>query len=296
MTTTEIHTAIERTTAFFEGRHTRTGVLARRVAGHPRREDTELTEHLVRAIRRKTRIDGSVNGSLMDTAWAAWELLELGCQADHAAVVRTSGFMLQTEDRDGHFGEGCDEERHVGHRCRHFLSGFFSPGAWDHPAAPLEFPSGLRIDDEQGARFALSCYALRSVLRAGADRGSAVRRHVDSLLSLSALWEEDGGWAPDLVMGALGALAYAPIDYRSKVVGLARRILGRQQNDGSWTNTHAFHALKMLLGLTGPEVAVAARRAAPALIRLQTNEGAFDPTGNEEQALIALRVLLLAER
>ncbi|MDH3570534.1 MAG: hypothetical protein OER89_10145, partial [Gemmatimonadota bacterium] len=172
----------------------------------------------------------------------------------------------------------------------------FSPGSWDHPTAPLEFPSGLRIDDEQGARFAVSCYVLRSVLRAGADRRSAVRRHVDSLLSLSALWDEDGGWAPDLVMGALGALAYASIDYRSKVVGLGRRILDRQQNDGSWTNTHAFHALEMFLGLTGPEVVVAARRAAPALIGRQTPEGAFDPTGNEEPALIALRVLLLAER
>jgi len=294
--TTEIRTAIERTTAFFDGRHTRQGVLARRCVGHPRPEDIELTEHLVRAIRRKTRIDGSVHGSLMETAWATWELLELGCQADHAAVVRTTGFILQTEDREGHFGEGCDDERHERRCCRHFLSGFFSPGSWDHPAAPLEFPSGLRVDDEQGARFAVSCCVLRSVLRAGADRRSAVRRHVDSLLSLSALWDEDGGWSPDLVMGALGALAYAPIDYRSKVIGLARRVLNRQQNDGSWTDTHAFHAVEMLLGLTGPELAVAARRAAPALVEQQAPDGAFDPTGNEEQALIALRLLLLAER
>lgn len=292
---TGFRTAIERTTAFFANRHTRPAVLARRVAGRPQRQDVELTEHLVRAIRRRTRIDGSVDGSLIATAWAAWELLELGCQADHAAVVRTTGFILQAEDRDGHFGEGCDDERHARHCCRHFLSGFFSPGSWDHPTAPLEFPSGLRIDDESGARFAVSCAALRVVLRAGLDRSSAVRRHVDSLMSLSTLWAEEGGWAPDLVMGALGALAYAPIDYRSNVIGLGRQILGRQLDDGSWASTQPFHAWETLLGLTGPEVAVAARRGAPALIQRQTEAGAFDPTGNEEQALIALRVLLLAE-
>ncbi len=54
--------------------------------------------------------------------------------------------------------------------------------------------------------------------------------------------------------------------------------------------------LEMLIGLTGPEVAVAARRAAPALMAQQTARGTFDPTDNEEQALIALRVLLLAQK
>ncbi len=294
--TTEIRTAIDQAAAFFAGRQTRQGVLARRAVGHPRPADTELTEHLVRAIRRKTRIDGSVDGSLLGTACASWELLELGCPVDHAAVVRTTGYILQTEDRDGHVGDGCDDVRHARHRCRDFLSGFFSPGPWDRAIAPLELPSGLRIEDEYDARFAASCYALRSVLRAGADKRNAVQRHVDSLLSLASLWENGGSWAPNLVIGALGALAYAPIEYRSRVVGLGRQILGRQAGDGSWTDTHPFHALEMLLGLTGPDVTRAARLAAPALIERQTNAGAFDATGSEEQALIALRVLLLARQ
>ncbi len=290
----EIRAAIERTAAFFANRQTRQGVLARRAVGHPRSSDAELTEHLVRAIRRKTRIDGSVDGSLIGTAHATWELMELGCPADHAAVVRTTGFILQMERREGHLGDSCDDDRHARQRCRHYLHGFFSPGPWDRAAAPLELPSGLRIDEEEDTRFAASCYALRSVLRAGADRRSAVQRHIDSLLSLTSLWDESGAWAPDLVMGALGALACAPIEYRARVTDLGRQILARQAKDGSWTGTHLFHALDMLLGLTGAGVSLAARRAAPVLVRLQTDAGAFDPTGGEEQALIALRVLLLA--
>ena len=74
--------------AFVSGRRTRAAVVVRRLLGHPDPADAELSEHLIREIRRRTRIDGSMGGSLADTAWSAWELMELGCLTDCAGLVR----------------------------------------------------------------------------------------------------------------------------------------------------------------------------------------------------------------
>ena len=64
-------------------------MLARRMLGVEAPEEDVLVEHLIRERRRYTRMDGSSQGSLMTTAWATWELLQLDCPADHAVVVRT---------------------------------------------------------------------------------------------------------------------------------------------------------------------------------------------------------------
>jgi hypothetical protein len=279
---------------FFRDRGTREGVVARRLLGRSNPGDAELTEHLIRQRRRKTRMDGSVDGSLVRTAWTAIELMDLGCAPDHAAVVRTIGFLTAAEERSGHFGEGCSDERHARRLCRHYLSGFFSAGTWDDAVAPLAFPSGVVAEGEPQARFAASCFALRAALRAGEDRRPAVRRHVQSLLALQSLWDaSDSTWTPDLVFFALGALAHAPIEFRERAAGLADAVVARLDPEHGWPDAHLFHALDMLLGFAAPVARVTVQRIAPLLCTLQRASGAFDGD-REEASLIALRALRLA--
>lgn len=293
--TVDVRLALQRTAGFFSGRQTRCGVLARRLLQRIPPDDDSLADHVVRARRRTTRLDGSVEGSLVRTAWIAWELLDLGCPADHAAVVRTLGYVLKQPNAPGHFGEGCSTRRHELKLCRHFLSGFFSPGARDDAIAPLQFPSGVTIEQEQDARFAASCFALRVVLRAGEDRRAAVRQHLDSLLEIPGLWDSSGEpWLPDLTFFALGALALAPIDYRQRLEPRTSFVLDHQNADGGWPDTHLFHALDMALSMPTQAAQEAVRRAAPLLCSLQREGGAFDADENEEPALIALRSLTLA--
>ena len=289
--------ARDRAAAYLQERHTRQGVMGRRLMGYPSPADLQLTDHLIREGRRRTRIDGSKDGALFPTAWTAWELLDLGCPPDHAAVVRTVGYVLTTQDRPGRYGEGCTTERHERKRCRHFLQGFFSPGSWDDEVAPLRLPSGLVIADEEAARFAMSCFALRVVLRARQDGRTAVCRHVEGLITMDLLWDERAtSFSSDLTFLALGALALAPLQFKAHVDDLVRRVLDQQLPDGSWQDAHLFNALDMLMSASTPEVRPAVKRAVPLLIGMQRDDGSFDETGNEEMVLIALRAFRSAEK
>lgn len=288
--TTEIRDAIERLADLLRDRQTRAGLLARRLLRRPSPKDAELADHLVRERRRRTRMNGSVGGSLVQTAWVTWELLELDCPTDHAAVVRTLGYVLAQQDSPGHFAEGCDPARHADGICRHRVSGFFSPGPADEPTAPLPFPSGVILDGDAEARFAASCFALRVVLWAGEDRREGVRRHIDSLLGLPGLWGRWGErWAPDLVFFALGALAPAPLEYRGRLAQLTEHIVEHQQPSGDWAGASLLHAVDMLWSVPTESAREAMRRAASLLCGLQ-----FNGARHEEQALIALRALSLA--
>ncbi|NIM49833.1 MAG: hypothetical protein GTN62_06190 [Gemmatimonadales bacterium] len=290
-----IRRALDRAAWFFRDRESRGGVLARRLLGQMRPDDRTLAEHLVRALRRKTRMDGSVEGSLVRTAWVAWELLDLGCSVDHAAVVRTVGYVLAAQDGPGHFGEGCSRERHGRRLCHHFLRGLFSPGARDIAIAPLAVPSGAVMEAEEEARLAASCLALRVVLRAGEDRRAVVRQHVETLLQLPELWNTwNESWSSDLVFLALGALVLAPIEYRPRVEDYATHVLKQQDRDGGWQGSHLFNALDALWSAPPAVARTAAQQAAPLLCRLQQESGAFSKDNDEEQALIALRILQLA--
>lgn len=279
---------------FFRDRETRPGVVARRLVGRPRKEDALLTEQLIQERRRRTRLDGSVDGALVKTAWTAWELLDLGCPLDHSGVLRPVGFVLARQDKPGHFGEGCDPARHEQDLCRHALRGFFSAGTANDVVAPLGFPVGTVIAEENAARFAASCFALRTVLRAGEDQRATVRGHVESLIAMverSVEWA--GDTAPDLEFFALGGMALAPINYRPQVEQALSRVLAQQQSDGTWPGADLFHALDMLLSLPFPSAREALKRATPALLSRQQPSGAFDEIGDEERALVALRVLKL---
>jgi hypothetical protein len=264
---------------YFRGRQSRQGVLARRLLGEEDAGDGQLVEHLISERRRKTKMDGGIDHSLVQTAWAAWELMQLGTPADHAGVVRMIGYVLGRQNRPGRFRDEGPE-------------GFFSPAAPDDAVAPLAFPSGLVITAEADARFAASCFALRTVLRAGQDRRPAVQQHVESLVTLPDLWQTWGTpYAGDLVFFALGALALASFEYRERTDQAIDFAVRQQQPDGSWAGASLIHAVDMLL--TAPKAAArdAIVKALPKLLREEGDP--FAPEADEERALIVLRALLL---
>jgi hypothetical protein len=278
---------------YFAERKTRAGVLARRLLGSEAHDDGALTEHLIRERRLKTRIDGSMDGGLVSTAWTAWELLELGAPTDQAGVVRMVGYLLGRQDQPGRvFGEGCRPYTHERGLCSHYLSGFFSAAPGEYPIAPLNFPTGIAVIDERAARFAASCFALRSVVRAGEDRRESVHRHVASLLGLAGLWSGEGEvWPPDIQFLAFGAIASAPLDLRDRAGSAMAKVLDRQKADGSWSGADPFHAADMVLRGPTREARAAVKRAAPLLCSQLFGEGVLEQQQGEERALITLHAL-----
>ncbi len=287
-----------RLTEYFRDRMTRAGLLARRLLRLETPEDAELAEHLIRERRRKTRLDGSMDGALVPTAWAAWELLQLDAPPDNAGLVRTIGFLLGRQDQPGRiFGEGCRPYTHERRICSHYLSGFFSAGPEESPIAPLRFPTGVTITAEREARFAASCFALRSVIRAGEDRRTGVRQHVTSLLQLPELWSGGGSelWTPNLAFFALGGVALAPLDLREQAARVAAQVAAQQHSDGTWAGADLFHALDMMLTVPTAEAREAVRRAGPAVASLLQDEATLAGEAGEERGLVALRALALSE-
>lgn len=263
----------DRGKAFFRGRETLEGVLARRILNATDPADPDTADHLIRLRRRRSRMDGSLAGSLILTARAVWELMELGAPPDHAAVVRMSGYLLTRQNKDGRWSEDGEAG-----------DGFFSPGPRADAIAPLELPSRTVFSQEDDARFVASCLALRAVLRAGHDQRGPVRTHLDGLLSIRAI-------DPHLAFVAVGAFGAAPPEYLDRIGSLVASILERQQADGSWDGVTIFHAVDMLLGVPTADARAAVRGAAPLLAALQREDGAFDETGSEAIALIALRAI-----
>ena len=281
---------------FFRDQKTRTGVLARRQLQREAPDDAELVEHLIRERSLKTRMDGSLDGALLPTAWLAWELLQLDAPMDNAGVVRTVGFLLKQQDQPGRvFGEGCRPYLHERQWCSHYVGGFFSAGPTEQPIAPARFPTGAVVHQEQQARFAASCFALRTVIRAGEDRRDGVHRHVASLLDIPGLWSEWGGaWAPDLVFFALGAIALAPLDLRERAAQASAQVIARQQADGSWPGADLFHALDMLLLVPTAEAREAVRRAVPLACRLIQDGETLTEDAGAERGLVVLRARALS--
>ena len=285
----------DRLVGFFREQKTRAGVLARRLLHIETPGDADLAEMLIRERRMRTRMDGSVDGALVPTAWLAWEVLQLGAPMDNAGVVRTVGYLLRQQDQPGRvFGEGCRPYLHERKWCSHYVGGFFSAGPSEQPIAPAAFPTGAVVQEEQQARFAASCFALRTVICAGEDRRESVRRHVASLLDIPDLWSEWGGfWSPDLVFFALGAVALAPLDLRERAAQASGQVIARQQADGSWPGADLFHALDMLLLVPTAEARDAVRRAGPLACRLIQDDETFTGDAGAERGLLVLRALAL---
>jgi hypothetical protein len=322
-----IHRAIDRAAAYFDGRETRAGLVARRLLGRVRPEDARLEVALVRERRRRIRSDGSVSNDLVATAWLAWELMDLGMGAADEPVRRTLKWLLGRQDKDG--ADLCLPRRHEFAVNEHSIGGFFAFRSRGRAIRRLVLPDGGTAVSDQGSRFLASCFALRTVLRAGqietealahAEAGQSryavrrtrssaqglpspgildlplVRRHVGSLLALPKMWDSWGGlWQPTLTVSALAAIAWAPLPFRSQLPILAEHLALNQKPDGSWRNLDIIHAVDALVAVQLPQAREAVALAAPKLARIQTPKGTVGAGAHvEERTLAALRGWLVA--
>lgn len=291
-----VHRALERVAALFADRPTRAGLVARRLLQISRPDDDRLAQTLIRERRGKLRGDGSMGGDLVLTGWYCWELMDLGVPRGSAPIQKSVGWLLSRQDKDGAFGLGCAPRRHELKACEHFIGGFFAYRGPGRIVRRLALPTGASVTSDLGARFLASCFALRTVLRAGQEDRTLVRRHTGSLLALPRLWDTWGGsWAPTLMAGALAAIAWAPEPFRNQLPILAEHLALNQKPDGSWRHLDIVHAVDALVGVPLPQAREAVALAAPRLAKLQTQRGLLG-TGPyaEERTLVALRAWLVA--
>jgi hypothetical protein len=290
-----IRESIERLAELLGGAETRHGVLARAALGRPLANDAEQAHRLAAALGAQLRADGSMGGAMVPTVWRAHELMDLEARCG-IACGRAIGWILGRQGRPGGFGEGCDRIRHARRVCRHYVGGFFAPAPSEQRCAPVTLPNGKVFRAEPAARFAISCLALRAVLRAGAEARPMVRQH---LLSLEQIADTTGGWgdyfAPDVLMSALHALAVGGKPYQPTVARLVELVAAHQAPDGGWANADLFVVLDALLAVGTDESRAVVRKAVPALVARQRADGTFGVVAQQERALIGLRALVWAE-
>ncbi|MGN6391797.1 MAG: hypothetical protein ACTHM9_06075 [Gemmatimonadales bacterium] len=285
----------ERAKVYFGALPTRQGILGRRLLGIQAPTDGDLADTLGRRLASELRPDGSAAGSALATIWRAHELMDLGLEPASPGLAGTLGWILGRQDAPGAYGEGCDKSRHARRACAHWVGGFFSPGPPSERLAPITLPNGKAFRTEPAARFAVSCLALRAVLRAGLAGRPAVKRHLESLRTLADQWTEwSGFFAPDVIVAGVHALARGGTDSRGAVERLVDVVATRQQADGEWPNADLFQTVDALVATSLPAARLAVRRAAPALERRQRADGSFGATAQAERALIAVRALVWA--
>ncbi len=293
--TASVADALTRLGGFFAERRSRQGVLARAALGRAAPDDDTLRAELIVVLREETRLDGSLPGGAVATAWRAHELMDLGHGGDQPGTVRVMGWVLSVQGKPGNFAEGCADARHRHRACEHALGGFFSPGPASERLAPISFPNGKVFRAEPAARFAASCLMLRAALRAGHASRPQVDQHAICLARLEGQFGDWGAyWAPDLAASALHALAAS--QRIEAAAALAAMIARHQDTSGTWPGGDFFHLLEALATVPAPEARDALRRAAPTLVAQQRPDGSFGSTAREERALIATRVLLAAEQ
>lgn len=255
-----IKTALQRLAVFFRERKTRPGVLGRQSLGQELSGDPKLAELLCAERRANTRMDGSMAGSLASTAWAAWEMMDLGLAAMDGALDRLVSWVL----------------------------GRVEAGDASPEPLPLRLANGLVLASPAEAAFVTRCLAVRTLVRARRDDRPGVAAAIREL----ALSRQPA--TLNLSASVLGALALAPPDQRHHLDGLIGRLGTAQDAGGGWTDADLFHMLEALI-LAGIRPARALiTRAAPALVALQREDGSFDDAGNEERALIGVRALAIA--
>ena len=292
-----IAAAIDRLRLFFESEPTRQGLLARRTLGQPAATDDALAERLRREMTGELRPDGTVAGGAVPTIWRVHELLDLGERADAPAVTRSTGWLLDLQDRPGSFHDGCDRARHARRLCQHYLAGFFAPAPPGQRLAPVTLPTGKVFRVEPAARFAISCFALRAVLRAGHGDRAPVQRHLQSLAQISEQWTEwNAYFAPDTIVAGLHALAEAGPEHSDVVHRLVGLVTSNQGVVGEWRQADLFQVLDALLAAGTLEAQVTVRRAGTALASRQRPDGTFGTMAQQERALIGLRALQWASR
>lgn len=289
--------AIERLALYFGAEPSRQGYLARQALGRPLPEDPRLVERLRQELTVGIRPDGSVGGSPVPTIFRLHELLDLGAAPSSPDVGRLAAWLLDLQDRPGAFHDGCDRVRHGRRLCQHYIAGFFAPAPPSQRLAPVTLPTGKSFRVEAAARFAISCVALRAVLRAGHRERPAVRRHLQSLAQISEQWTDwNGYFAPDVIVAGLHALAEAGGGYRGEVGRLVDLVTTNQGVEGEWPAADLFQVLDALMAADTPDARVTVRRAATALVARQRADGTFGAGAQQERALIGLRALLWTAR
>ena len=285
-------TPLERLALFFAPLRTRQALLARADLGVADPGDAALSARLAHDLAAELRPDGSVGGAAMPTIWRAHELMDLGGRPGDPGLSRVLGWVLQRQDAAGVYGEGCDKTRHTQRICEHYVRGFFSPAASSERLAPITLPNGKAFRAEPAARFAISCLALRAVLRAGMVERPAVARHLESLRSLAEGWTDwTGLFAPDVMVAGLHALALGGPPFRPTVERLVKLVAGQQRADGQWDAADLFQAIEALIATGLPAARAVVRRAVPALEGRQRVDGSFGATAQQERALIGLRAI-----
>lgn len=253
--------ALTRLEGFFADKDSRPGLMGRRLLGVTKPTDDQLAALLCQERRSRTRFDGSIGGTLVYTAWAAWEMMDLGFEAMQGGLSRLVSWVVT------------------------FLEG--KPVA--RAPIPLALPNGNVLTDEASATFAAECLGLKLLLRAGQGDRPGVLRRLERVLSLVPT-------LPDELMAcALGVLAVSPTPYRARLPECLDRIAGAQRPDGTWGDADLLHMLESLVLAGIRPVRAVIARAAPALLGLQRADGSFDEPVHEERALIGLRALLAAK-
>lgn len=260
MTNTLPH-AIERLETFFADRDTRPGLMGRRLLGITKPEDETLAEFLCHERNARTKMDGSIGGAFVNTAWAAWEMMDLGLDAVQGGLSRVVSWVVA------------------------FLEGKPKSAA----LTPLALPNGTVLTNEASATFAAECLGLRLLLRAGQDERPGVQRRLERVLSLQPTLPDE------LAACALGVIAVSPVPYRNRLPECVARVAAAQRPDGTWSNADLLHMLEALVLAGIRPVRSVIDRALPALLRLQRPDGSFDDPPHEERALIGLRALLVAQ-
>ena len=284
MTTT---TPLEKLTGYFDRRNTRQGWLARRIQERPFDSDAMLRDQLIRSAWGAL---GPASADPLRTVALVEALVDLEAPADR--VARGVVSLLGTAGRPGAFGEGCTAARHAHRVCEHFLGGFFAVAASTARVAPASLPNGRVYRVESQARFAMSCWILQVLIRAGQLGEQSIQRHLDSFLHLLPEWEQwDDFLIPDLAFSALGALGVATERWRPTLDTLIRLVADQQLADGTWPRVDFFNALDGLARVHHPLVTPMLDRALPGLLQRQREDGSFGNLAAEDRGLVALRVL-----
>lgn len=259
------------------------------------RQDTirgapELGRHLRGDLLAKQGRDGSWgNGSLVASAEAIWQLLDMGTSPDFQPFARGLDWLYAQLDADGSFASGCTPARHEQGTCEHFLRGFFSPARADQ-SVEVTLPNGESTSSDTAARLLASERALRSALRAGPGDPRLVGA-LTGLISLPLYEEYDGAFTPAVLVGAIQALAWSPsLAAEERAVGLAT-LAAAQEPDGSWPSVEFFFVLETLLEARHPLVAGMLKRAVPRLIETLHRDGTWGKRHAAPQTWIAVQVL-----
>lgn len=237
-------------------KNTRAGLLARQIAGRPAPDDPTLAEILCNERRAATRMDGSIGESLMDTAWAAWEIMDLGADVLEGGLLRLVGWVVNV------------------------VEGAVAASA----SVPLALPNGAVLSSFDEALFAARCVGLKVALRARQGERPGIVQRVADLASREQ---------PTLTLSAcaLGTVALAPPPHHDHVDEWVSRVAQAQNADGGWTGADRFHMLEGLI-LAGTRAArEVITRAVPGILGFQPED---DEPATQERALIAYRAQRIA--